>query len=308
MYIELVRRVIEQAVALHAANTQQTKEEVLETIREHIEATSDEYWNVEPKVKYDDPLCRLGYLYMNVPINATLFETVLRESDNLRQKMKDAAQGVLNICSLGGGPDTELLGIAKRLLRYPNVAPPGKIFFTVIDTVPQWAETWQQLAAAVEQQLSSSLSPHGVQPPTINQTFLPFNVLASSSYQDFAFQFTNTDILVFNYLFSENKTKLSEAQQALERLAQITPKDCSVVVIDRLENNQQFTSDVASLFASAFGVQVNVNTLSGTLDGDEQTSEMGQMLLDTFKRRPRIKFFTNLHRNPTVFWFVVNRI
>ena len=61
MYIELVRRVIEEAVELHAANSQKPIEEVLKTINDHIEATSREYWSAEPDIHYDDSLCRLGY-------------------------------------------------------------------------------------------------------------------------------------------------------------------------------------------------------------------------------------------------------
>ena len=96
----------------------------------------------------------------------------------------------------------------------------------------------------------------GIEPPTIAPMFLPFDVLDSASYRNLVAQFKKIDIVVFNYLFSENKTKLEEAQQALEHLAQITPNDCAFVVIDRLENNPQFTNEVVRLFESAFGVEI----------------------------------------------------
>ena len=307
MYIELVRRVIEEAVELHAANSQKPIDEVLETINDHIAATSREYRSDEPDIHYDDSLCRLGYLYMNAPVNATLFERVLIESDQLGQKIQDASQGVLNICSMGGGPGTELLGIVKNFLRRPDMVPPRKIGFTVIDNVPEWADTWTQLADASEDKLRSSLVYDGIEPPTIAPMFLPFDVLDSASYRNLVAQFKKIDIVVFNYLFSENKTKLEEAQQALEHLAQITPNDCAFVVIDRLENNRQFTNEVVRLFESAFGVEIGFQTLGGSLDGDEQTSEMGEMLTATLKRTPRTSFFTNQLRSPTVFWFVVKR-
>ena len=307
MYIELIRRIIEEAVELHAANSEKPTDEVLETINGHMEATSREYQSDEPDIQYDDSLCRLGYLYMNATANATLFERVLIESDQLRQKIQDASQGVLNVCSMGGGPGTELLGIVKNFLQRPDMVPPRKIGFTVMDSIPEWADTWIQLADASEDELRSSLVYDGIEPPTIAPMFLPFDVLDPASYRNLAVQFKKIDIVVFNYLFSENKTKLEEAQQALEHLAQITRNDCAFVVIDRLENNPQFKNEVVRLFESAFGVEIDLQTLGGTLDRDEQTSEMGEMLTATLKRTPRVKFFTDQRRSPTVFWFVVKR-
>ena len=307
MYIELVRRVMEDASALHVAETQRPTAEMLREIAEHIDATSREHRRDEPEIRYDDPLCRLGYLYTHAAANATLFEKVLGRSDELRGKIDGASEGVLNVCSLGGGPGTELLGLAKYLLRFPDIAPPRKISFTVIDNVLEWADTWSRLADAVEDEFRSSLAQDGIEPPAIAPMFLPLNVLEASSYRSFGYQFKSADIVVFNYLFSENKTRLAGARQALEQLAKFTSDECAFVVIDRLEHDPRFTEDVVGLFQSAFGVEVTCRQLGGTLDGDEQTSEMGEMLISTLNRRPRVKFFTDIYRDPTVFWFVVKR-
>ena len=307
MYIELVRRVMKDAIALHVVETRRPNDEVLREITEHIDATSREHRMDEPAIRYDDPLCRLGYLYTHAAANATLFEKVLGHSDELRGKLDGASEGALNVCSLGGGPGTELLGLAKYLLRFSDIAPPRKISFTVIDNVLEWAETWRRLADAVEDEFRSSLGQDGIEPPAIAPMFLPLNVLEASVYRSFGYQFKNADMVVFNYLFSENKTRLACARQALEQLAKITSDDCAFVVIDRLEHDPRFTDDVVGLFQDAFGVEVTYRKLGGTLDGDEQTSEMGEMLISTLKRTPRVKFFTDIYRDPTVFWFVIKR-
>ena len=307
MYIELVRRIIEEAVGLHTKISEQSVEDVLAQIKSHIENTSREYWRDEPDIQYDDPLCRLGYLYMNAPVNATLLEKVLIESDDLRRIIRGCSQGILNICSMGGGPGTELLGITKFFLQHQTIVPPRKIGFTVIDNVQEWSDTWTQLAEASEEELRTSLVLDDIELPTIADHFLSFDVLDSTNYGNFLAQFSKIDMVVFNYLFSENKTRLEEAQPALEHLANITNQDCAFVVIDRLENNPRFSNEVVSLFESAFGVEVHLQTLAGTLDTDEQTSAMGEMLTETLKYSPRAKFFTPLRRDPTVFWFVVKR-
>ena len=307
MYIELVRRIIEDAVDLHAEVSGQETEEVLAQIRSHIGKTSHEYRRDEPDIRYEDPLCRLGYLYMNAPVNATLFEKVLIESDDLRRKIQDAGRGILNICSMGGGPGTELLGITKFFLQHQRIAPPRKIGFTVIDNVQEWSDTWIQLAEASEEELRASLVLDGIELPTIADHFLAFDVLDSTNYENFLVHFSKIDMVVFNYLFSENKTRLEAAQPALEHLAKITNEDCPFVVIDRLENNPSFSDRVVSLFKSAFGVEVHLQTFAGTLDTDEQVSEMGNMLIESLGYSPRITFRTPLRGDPTVFWFVVKR-
>jgi hypothetical protein len=305
MYIELVRQVLEQAVETYAARTGKTVPEVLAQIREHIDKTAREHWKDEPKINYDDPLCRLGYLYRHATANATLFEQVLLGSGEVRQKIREADKGTLRLCSVGGGPGTELLGLAKYLLRRPH-ALPRKIMFTVMDNIPHWGETWGPLAEAAEGELRTSLAGHGVEPPTIAPMFLPLDVLNSDSYKGYAFQFSNVNIIIFNYLFSENKGRLADAKDAITHLAQVAPGGAVFVVIDRLENNPKFKDEVVALFSSVFGPGIALHTFNGTLDSDEQTSDMGAMLTEVLGV-PRVKFFTDGYRDPTVFWFAVVR-
>lgn len=303
MYIELVRRVLEEAVKSHAENTKDSVNAVLARIRQHIDDTASEHRKIEPDIDYDDPLCRLGYLYRHAPAGATLFELVIRNSREVREKINAADKGVLRVCAVGGGPGTELLGIAKYLLCARTIVP-RKIEFTVLDKVPYWAETWQQIAQAVEDELRSSISGVRVEPPTIAQSFLPLDVLKPAEYRNYAFQFRKADVVVFNYRFSENKTRLKTAAKAVEHLANTAPCGCVFVVIDRLEHNLKFTNDVVWLFTDAFISDIEVNEYDGTLDHDEQTSNMGEMLTAALGH-PRVKFFTEGRRLPTVFWFAV---
>lgn len=315
MYIELVRRVVEAAVKTFADANGQTVQGVLAEIRGHIDKTSGEYWKDEPNIAYDNPLCRIGYLYRHATANATLFEQALRSSAELQQKLHEADQRTLQVCTVGGGPGTELLALGKHLLprstsflrRFRRSTPmPRKIVFTVLDNVPHWAETWQQLAEAVEDTLRSALAGERGQPPTIAPTFLPMDVLNGASYRGYAYQFGRADIVIFNYLFSENKTRLDEAQEAVNHLARACPAGCVIVVLDRLERNPAFSDGVRQLFENALGVQITARTFDGTLDGDEQTSDMGDTLIAALGN-PRVKFFTDANRDPTVFWFTVVR-
>ena len=76
------------------------------------------------------------------------------------------------------------------------------------------------------------------------------------------------------------------------------------MVIDRRENNPKFHEDVAAIFKQRFKKDATVHYIGGTLDGDEQTSDMGD-LFNKMLGCPRVKFFTDLYRSPTVFWFTM---
>ena len=111
MYIDLIRRVLEQAVDSYASTSGMSVSEVLAAIRTHIDSTAKEHQKGEPAIKYEEALCRLGYLYRHATANATLFELVLQESGELRSILRRAVNQRLNMCPVGGGPGTELLGL-----------------------------------------------------------------------------------------------------------------------------------------------------------------------------------------------------
>lgn len=305
MYIEIIRRVVDSAISTYADSNDQAVSAIHKRIKNHLDRSASEYRNNTPHIHYEDPLCRLGYLYRHGAANANLFKTVVSESDSLRATLQDTSSHTLNICAAGGGPGTELLGLAKYLLRWPHLMP-RKVVFSVLDNISEWAETWDSLADEVEDWLNSHPGDDELEPPIIAPAFLTLDVLDPSSYQNYGFKFRKADIVVFNYLFSENKSRLDEAHLALEQLVKLTSQECTFVVIDRKENNPKFHEDVIQLFESVLGTEILLDTYNGTIDGDERADDMGQELL-TALGYPRLKFFTSQLREPTVFWFVAKQ-
>ena len=305
MYFRLLKPVIENAIALRVSNTGQTEGAVLEQIDNHIVETSAQYRQDEPEINYDDLFCRLGYLYTHAAANATLFERALTLSDDARAILRQSAQNTLNVLSMGGGPGTELLGLVKYYLRHRRELPPRRIDFKVIDNILQWSDTWQQLAVATEDEFRSFLAQGGVEPTTISPMFLQFDVLDHSQYGNLEGHCSTADLVIFNYLFSENKTRLDQARQAVEQLEALTSDDCLFLVIDRLEGDRQFNEEVVEMFKSVFGVNIEYETFGGNLDPDEQVSDLGPLLTGNLSRRPRLTFYTGQSRNPSAFWFEV---
>ena len=304
MYFTIVKGVVEQGINDYIDAHGIGRDEVLTKIRTHMDHTSQQHRqsDSDPDIDYGSPLCRLGYIYRHAGINATLFEWALAEDMTIENMIEQKiASGNLTVASLGGGPGTELLGLAKYLSRR-IIHNPFRINFTVLDNVNQWAETWIQLAKASEQQLETKLESGR---PTISPQFLRLDALEPSSYSDFTTMFKDTDIVVCNYLFSENKTKLDLAGQAIARLADAVSDGCSFVVIDRLEQNTSFVDDVVERFQAIFG-PIQTHEFAGTMDSDEQVSDLGTELLDRLGH-PRLTFRTRYHGLPTVFWFTVQK-
>ena len=300
MYLKIIRKILETRVLSYAQDNNLSEEQVLLEIRQKMDHTSREYRSQNPQIDYGDPLCRLGYLYRHAAANATAFERALNNS-NLLANFSDAGKQDLNVCAVGGGPGTELLGLAKHLIDKKDYLP-RKIDFTVLDLIPSWAETWQDLEDAEDAQFQASLT--GLAAPVVSPKFLPFDALKRDSYKDYAFMFKRADVVVFNYLFSENKYQLEAANEALEHIVGHTNPNCRFVVIDRLEQKSTFKDDVVQLFTGIFQLDITTNEIDGVLDRDEQTSDLGETLTQALGQ-PRLTFQIGPMKRPTVFWFVV---
>lgn len=303
MYMEIIREVVIDAVRLNASETGRTVPEVLSEIRQHIDDTQAQHHRGNPSINYENPLCRIGYVYRHVAANATLCERALRQSNALLPASR-FHEGPINICALGGGPGTELLAIAKLLTNSQDFMP-SDITFTLFDCVSHWAETWQQMAELAETKIAESLNGTTTHFPRIKPQFIGFDALSLPTYHNYTRDVRRADVIVFNYLFSENKERLNEARATVQRLAELAPTECTFVVIDRLEYQTSFRDDVVELFRTVFGRGFPVYTENGSIDWDEDKTALGQELLDAL-RLPRLKFYT-IARDPTVFWFAVRR-
>ena len=300
MYFEIIRQVLDEAIDAYASDNQLSRQDILPEIRKHIDKMEKEHRKASPQIEYSNPLCRLGYLYRHVGVGATFFEKTLGDKKVQAAIVNAIADGALNVCCLGGGPGTEMLGIGKYLLPQ-KVGMPIRINFTVLDNVSQWAETWMQLAGAVEREMEKARG-SGV---VISRNFHQVDVLDPASYRDYSWLFRQANVVVCNQLLSENKNHLGLAKQAIQHLASRTSDGCVFVVIDRLEYITTFQQDVVDLFESIFGPTIKVNGYSGIMDSAERADALGEELR-RYLGSPRLQFRTR-NGEPTVFWFAVTK-
>lgn len=166
-YFEIIKKILDRSIEHYSRREEMSILKIDEEITQHIEATSREHWNnADPNIDYDKPLCRLGYLFTHAGAQATLFERTIRLSEHLQALLKLKAQDNINICTVGGGPGTELLGLTKYLLTTQITL--CEITFTVLDGVPKWGETWDHLANESRDAFRKNISA----PPLIHKSFL----------------------------------------------------------------------------------------------------------------------------------------
>ncbi len=211
MYFDITKGVLDTCIQRYRRRNRVKRRTVDDQIAQHILDTSDQHRQPDPDINYDDPLCRLGYLYMHLAANATLFERSIRESDLLRQTIRNFDGDSLAVCTVGGGPGTELTGLLRFLRSSSRI--PARIKFTVLDSVPEWAETWDLLADASEAALRDDLDDDRI--PTIAPMFHPMDVMDAESYESYPWLFERQDIVVFNYLLSENQVRLDDFEDTL---------------------------------------------------------------------------------------------
>ena len=293
-YFKIIKGVIEGGIQNCADKYSLTRAQVLERIFAQIQSTAGEHRTATPNIPYHDPFCRLGYLYHSAGMQASLFRRTILESKELRALIKSRAGQTIRICCLGEGPGTELLGLSKHFSLDPDSIP-RKIDFTIIDNTQQWSETGRQFVNAIENEFRLK----GVDGPSVNRSFLSFNALDLSSYEDYVSEFQDIDIVISNYFLSENTTKVIESEGVWNFLARTTPEHCIYVVIDRDEVNTQFVGNVRNAFESAFKKSIEIHTRDHRIGADEDVAiDFGDELPNALQS-PRLK--------ATAFWFTVRQ-
>lgn len=298
MYFETVKVVLDRCVPSYAESNDLSTTEVDSEISDHIASTSAEHHNPDPDIDYCDPLCRLGYVFTHVGANATLFERTIEQSESLSQFVDSRAGHSLSLCTAGGGPGTELLGLTKYCLTHDSV--PSEITFAVLDSVYQWGETWELLAQACRDRLAEAAGEF----PPISRGFYTMDVVDPQSYDSFAWLLEGVDIVVFNYLVSENQVRLDEFEAALEAMVDQARLGSFFVVIDRYERRTSFRQDVTRVFEDSDLSVTDELTIGGVMT--ERESALGDYPT-RFNWRPRRWFRTRVLHRPTVFIIVAEK-
>lgn len=300
MYFKTIRAILDEAIPKYAKSRGISTDDVDKEIAAHIESTAHEHnGNPDPNIDYKNYLCRLGYLFVHVGVNSTLVERSFTEIDSLRQLVKSKSDDEVSICTIGGGPGTELLGFVGFLRSRPYA--PARVNFTVLDRVQTWSETWRVLARASEELLKEKdLN------VTLSREFQAMDVTEPSAFESYGELFGEQDIFIFNYILSENQVRLNGFKETLGRLIQLAKPGAMFVFVDRIEyvSKSTFVRDVEAMINSSGLVNIEREDWSGCIDDPESDLEPYRTRFD---RRPRRWYRTYHHHNPTAFTIVATK-
>ncbi len=203
-----------------------------------VKANSENWRLDEPNIKYEEPLCRMAYLYMNVAVHAHLVETALTQFDQLGQTIREKiSKGEeLRVCALGGGPGSELLGLVRYVESLNAVDKPAYIDFVLVDRIKEWDESWHALKTGIDSYFRENCGSDRSQwPVAISRSFLPLDASDPTEFENFATRFAGIDVFLVCYLASELKAKMSQFRQVLEVLLQRANSGAWLLFVDRDE-------------------------------------------------------------------------
>jgi hypothetical protein len=141
-----------------------------------------------------------------VPVNANLFEEVIEICSSGREEFREALNGdEISMLVFGGGPGTELLGLAKYFLRakkYHSKDNQTDVEFALVDRVAAWGENLASIQEEIKSIYTAELGEKRKWPARFNISSYPFEFSDMESFGNMPALFKR-QIFVFCFVVSE---------------------------------------------------------------------------------------------------------
>jgi hypothetical protein len=277
-----VNRILRQN--LNPAATAQglrTTDEVVAAIVNYLELMSAAWRSGEtPNIPYDHPLCRLAYIYRQVPAQANLFHRVVQECDmrslSFHEKLR---RDVLSIVVFGGGPGTELLGFAKYYRNRANyeIQEQANFEVDVIDHVVGWNENVSWVRNEVDREYADKFGDRRSNwPARFNTNTYTLKFSDISTFGNLTSVF-NRDIFILNSVISEvyDPNNLSQLSRLLQKMVAGSGDDAHFLFVDRSDSK---TVNKINELVTNLNLEVEVHgDTKGSMDGDEDRSVLKEI-------------------------------
>lgn len=263
--------------------------EAVEKVKRYLAENSGQYFSDGTKLQYDDPLCRIAYLYAYVAAHANLIDNacygIRQLQDFLVSKLNNKSE--IHICSFGGGPGSELLGFVKFFARAAEDGDSVDIHFMLVDSIIEWDETWQALVNGIEATLRPIYGPSRRNwPVVIHRSFLPLNLTQVDNFRNLPTRFNGIELYVFNHTVSELLADTDGFSRVFNAIVSRAQGGAYFLFIDR--NQTQVHDLVRNLIESHEElVVVDEKTEKTNMDRDEQKEDLGKWFL-LMGRHPKL--------------------
>ena len=297
-----IGNVLDQSVSDWTLNTGLPLDQFVPQVKDAILRMHDEYYSRKrPEIPFDDLVYRSAYLYKYAPANALAVEAVLNDDAKDQRLISSllTSQQRISLCCLGGGPGSEIVGVAKWIVRQQLGATQLEVVVT--DKYPQWKGQWESVRDTLNATVSAKRPPlvvsRGVaRVDVINPVSARLPVLG----QGF-------DLYVVSYVVSHIYTPegLARFRQFMRSVIDSAPKDSKFLFIDRHEPN--WKTAVTTLLDYP-GIQISgpYSSISGSPgDTQEEKTDLGVLYkgLEIYKEleiSPRLGW--------DIFWVVGTKV
>lgn len=276
-YFETIKAALDASFAVICNHRGVPLEQGPSLVRAELGAMNKEWFKTEPaNVKYEDPICRFGYLFSHTAANANLCEIAIRESPDVVKLIVDKAEasGKLKICAFGGGPGTELLALAKHLIRTRPNGPHLQLKFDLLDRVDEWIESWKAIEGEITRKLEVKYGSFVNHPFSMSGNIYGKDMTDPHQYVNLPTLF-DQDLFFLNYVISEiggNSADITQDAPSfvefVRHAAQACKSGSKFVIADRDQDN--VVSNAQKLLTAAGLSMSAITKVCRRMDNDEQ--------------------------------------
>jgi hypothetical protein len=301
---EVVGKVINPEIDRIALLQGKSRSEIVSQVSQHRDTISKQYWdNRRPVIPFDDPLFRMAYLYGTVPINAHVVEVVFDTDSDLQKWFSGRIRNrneTIKVCTLGGGPGTEILGLAKWIERQ-NSRTPIALSALVTDKFAGWSANWLAFRNQINQQLDHHYKATSrAMPLSISGGFQQVDVENSATVSDWQ-SLCSHDIYIVSYLLSSIFNRFDNLFGFMAELVKRVPRGSKFLFIDREQSHERWENPIRELASKA---QMQLSEFQTTVsptprDSGEQKTDLG-VIFTEIQKSPRLRW--------NAFWVVGTKV
>lgn len=297
LFFDTIQQVLGEGLSSVCRSLRIDESEALERARDYLTRNSAAYFEAEGRVEYENPLCRLAYLYCYVAAHANLVDNSFYRFPELREFFLEKARSSreIGVCALGGGPGSELLGIVKFFDRDREPTDFIDIEFALLDKVFEWDETWNALGRGLEASFRDVFGPSRREwPVVVHRSFIPADLTDVAKFSCFVDRFSRTHLFILNHTMSEF-LDCSGFSDVFQHLVSVAQDNAMFLIIDRQQTQVQEFSGGMTRAAGLH--EIATKREDSNMDSDEQASDLGKWVSD-MGRPPKLtwRVFYALYR------------
>ena len=202
-----------------------------------------------PEITFDSLPYRTAYLYEYAPANALAVEAVLNDDaeDHGLISSLFTSERSISLCCLGGGPGSEIVGVAKWIVRHQLDTTQLEVLVT--DKCQRWQRQWEPVRDTLNTNfLAGSAIPAKKPSLVVSGEFAEVDVI-DPGFAQLSSLTRGFDLYVISYVVSHIYTDdgLSQFRKFMRSVIDAAPEGSKFLFIDRNEREQEWNKSVTTL-------------------------------------------------------------